>query len=246
MKSLRAIFEYILSYLRGGYFMNLEDLKKFRLFFPGVIAVILGLVVLKNELPKSNPLEDYRLYLICIIVFVVYEVFSVREIFWKPIRERVINANINESILLISKNQYDSHKRYNLFTLFKKLFGKREINQRRDAKIMQVFYEAIDQDDSLKVKSEIVMANGMLLTCLLDTAIISFAAIVVYICKCVFYGFTSNTARILVLICALFILALICVIPCIMKHIRLSDEQLNIINEKYSENIRREIHNDKN
>ena len=219
--------------------MKLDLLKKSRFLFPGIISFILGYVILKNQIPDSNPFENYVYYLGCIIISAIYYVFNIRDIIWEHIiKKRVIDRYIAETIDNIYNKKYISPN-INCKFVLDKLFTKKVIASKKQKR---VFFNCLDnsKNQSLKEKSQIIMNNGVILTCLIDTQIITFFAIIILVVLKIINNTLSIYSRLLTFIGIVFILGIL-IIFCTKKHLILSNDQLEIINE---DKACREILND--
>jgi len=93
---------------------------------------------------------------------------------------------------------------------------------------MNIFYSFVDNDESLKQKSKVVMFNGLIWSSFIDLCILSCLAALSYSILSIF---TSKSHYIILadlLFCFCF-LSLICTSLLTRKHKTLSNEQLDII-----------------
>lgn len=219
--------------------MEISTLKKIRLVYPGIVALLLvamfvledGFTSIEDFLinPSSIDLEATFPIIFTLLFGTIYYALSVRNIIWKPCINKVVN-NINSTLLKITG--VDSS-----ITLSKK--QKRQLSY--------VFYDIVDNDNSLSIKSRIVMSNGSILSCSIDTFLFLTVAILFFTIRLIF--FDKELGSLFWMIVAIDAVSILVFFPVLKKHMRLSDEQLEIIelnyNKKCHDKIAQIVHCDK-
>jgi len=203
--------------------MELNTLKKLRLIIPGVLIFIVLILFINNSLSELKEfykdLIDLNLKdIIYIILFMalgaIYYVFKIRYKLWDPFLKRV-QDNIKETLLEPFNADFNDEQKTNL---------------KSDRVLINVFYEFVDNNESLKEKAKLVRFNGLIWTSCIDATIIFFCGSIVILMK---YFFTSQNYDLVVALC-LFIISLISLIFIFVltnRHIKLSNEQLEVITE---------------
>jgi hypothetical protein len=201
--------------------MNKETLKMWRLIIPGIIIFFLILFGLTNS--KEELFAFYKIfktlewndsiYLVPVFIFgTMYYTLGIRWYVWQLFNTQ-IQENIKDKILNISKL---------------KLLSSQWFNLKKDRVLMNIFYSFVDNDESLKQKSKVVMFNGLMWSSFIDLSILSCLGALSYSILSIF---TSKSHYIILadlLFCFCFF-SLICTSLLTRKHKTLSNEQLDII-----------------
>jgi hypothetical protein len=199
-----------------------KTLNNLRIVVPGAIfviyAVILGAITKLYELP--TPDADALVKSVFVLVIgAVYRFTPLRTWINKSYFDRV-NENIRSRMVSMSGIVDDKVK----YTW---------------NKLRKIFYDIIDNDESLKIKSQRVMFNGLLWTSAADITAIGV----------LFLGYSlililsdvRNAAYAAIAYFACALLGFIGSIKTTEKHIELGNEQLDLIEEKYASKIRDRI-----
>lgn len=213
--------------------MNKETLKMWRLIVPGIFIFILILFGLTNS--KEELFTFYKIfktlewndsiYLIPVFLFgTMYYTLDVRWHVWQLFNTQ-IQENIKDKILNISKLTLLSSQWFNL---------------KKDKALMNIFYSFVDNDESLKQKSKVVMFNGLIWSSFIDLSILSCLAALSYSILSIF---TSKSHYIILadLLFCLSFLSLICTSLLTRRHKTLSNEQLDIIAQTKKNEVEQKI-----
>lgn len=211
--------------------MSKEWLKRFRIIIPGIIILILLIPFFVEDLNFGQFLDSLNLVqgiLFFVIVGVlgsIYYVLNLRRFtFDKPIIK--INNNIKNKLISFCKDCKVTPHNCQL---------------KKNKTLMHVFYRLIDNDKSLTQKSKSVMLNGLVLSSVADTVIISFGFTISYL---VAFFFTEKFHFILAtgIILLISIVAKVLLLPkATEKHISLSNDQLDFIKVHYQGNVRSKL-----
>lgn len=205
--------------------MEIETLKKIRTVFPGVFVVILAFYYhitshTSNFLSMKCPENEISLSSIslpsCIILLIgiIYYVFSIRDILWKPLMKKIWDCIIN-GLLSIAELEDVSVN-----------------SKERDRVRKTVFYYFIDKDDTLKEKSKLIKFNGAILSCLVDAILILFVYIVIVVVVAIVKkNLMFNSLMIPVI---LFVFCIPSVFIVQNKHLKLVNDQIDFIKTNYS------------
>jgi hypothetical protein len=222
--------------------MSKDTLKKFRLIVPGVMIVFAFLPLFNLKvIPQvgapvyplfqslSSLLPDYVISSLALIICgVLYYTLNIRYYF---IRESHKNIQLNIKSTLLSPFGSDP------------LLAPKFASLRQGRTLMNIFYDFVDNDESLKVKAGSVYFNGLLWSSFADLQAVSLIATVVYL-AC-FLLFRDNQFTYLAIIClALSLIARFILLPRVTaQHIELSNEQLEFILQKYPKELREKLVN---
>ncbi|MBH3329648.1 hypothetical protein I5L56_08435 [Pseudomonas oryzihabitans] len=209
--------------------MDLSNLKTMRKLVPGTTLVLLSIPIYKTFIEESLnsndalkfPFESYGLVLVFIFGTILCET---------KLRKKVLEKSLEE----ISKN------------IFFKLYGMNNNNQSppptlyntpNKKKMMIIFYHLIDNDESLKEKGKLVRDNGLLWSSTADAIWLGLIFSYLYLILswvCIFFApeksmpLAISGLMIAVTVWALKKIAL----PRIHReHLKLSNDQLEIINQ---------------
>lgn len=197
--------------------MELNTLKKFRLIIPGIITIMLLIILLPDNFGDFKNIFDFQLsdtwYLLGAVIFgILYEVLSIRNIMWRPYLKKVQN-NIKDKLISpfigqMSKSQIEVIK--------------------EGRKLMNVFYNIIDNDASLTEKARRVRFNGIIWTSIVDFSTISSIGAIVCLIR---FALSEDVYSIIMagilLVVAVMTFGLLQLST--KKHLSLSDEQLEMI-----------------
>jgi len=213
--------------------MNKETLKKWRIFIPGIITILLILFGLANS--KDEFFAFYTIFKtlewndICVIVPVsffgiIYYALNVRWVVWKPFNFQV-QENIKNKILNASNLKLTSSNWFKI---------------KKDRALMIIFYSFVDNDESLKEKAKSVRLNGLAWSSFIDLSVLSCLSALLH---SGIYIFTSKLHHVYlawIMFCISFIsLLFVCLLT--YKHINKSNEQLEIIIQRKKDEIDPEI-----
>jgi hypothetical protein len=204
--------------------VSLDVLKLLRWVVPGVIlAVMLEPLLRITELAAKYHWPDILGYPATVVVFgVVYDVLELRRLaFERPLS--TINRNIEESLLAFCAS------------LPEVVAASSYLQQER--RLMNVFYAIVDNDKSLTEKAKRVRANGLIWSSLADLQVLGAIGGVVYLAGAAISrsGVYALTSLGLIALVALTRLSLMPMTT--KKHLRLSNEQLEMIQQQHREDV---------
>lgn len=220
--------------------MELEKLKSNRTIVPAVVLAILVQLFQTNNFIELNSFVSALLSLdiekvIKLVVYIafgyLYNNFRWRRFLFNPYLKKV-QYNIKTRLLL----KIDS-KEIVRFSTAKEFLESR--------KGMDLFYKLIDNDPSLSEKSKIVKHSGALWSSLTDIAILSFVFFILELIKVVFY-MDIYYSIVSIILFAVFVFALLLNHLAVKHHIELSNEQLDIIEQQFSNKLLDEYKNIEN
>lgn len=211
--------------------MSLESLKSLRSYIPGIVLVLFirlfntsSIEDLKSYIEtlfSFNTEEAIKMILVIVIGF-FYNSFKLRRILFEPYLA-IVQQNIKKRILLIINS-----KEKISFTEAKNF-----INTNKG---MILFYYIIDNDNSLTEKSKIVKYNGLIWTTLTDISIFSlfflfleFYKVIKF--KDIYFSYVSIIFAVIGIIC------LVLNHIAVRNHIKLSNEQLDVIEQIYADKL---------
>jgi hypothetical protein len=201
--------------------MSKETLKKWRLLIPGIIIILFiipGLTNSKEELfaidkiVKALKWTDSFYLALVIILGAIYYSLNLRWVVWKPFNSQV-QENIKDKILNASSLKISAENWYKI---------------KRGRAIITIFYDFVDNNESLKDKSKGVRFNGLIWSSFIDLTILSLVAGFVYSVLLVFTSKEHYVYLALLLFCLCFVsLAFSWLLT--YKHKSMSNEQIEVI-----------------
>jgi hypothetical protein len=199
-----------------------KTLNSLRIVVPGAIfviyAVILGAITKLYELPTPD-VDALLKSVLVLVIGAVYRFTPLRTWINKSYFDRV-NENIRSRMVSMAGIVDDKQK----YTW---------------GKLRRIFYDIIDHDESLKIKGQRVMFNGLLWTSAADVTAIGILFLG-YSLVLVISG-VQNAAYAAIAFFASSLLGFIGSIKTTEKHIELGNEQLDLMEEKYAGPIRTRI-----
>lgn len=213
--------------------MEMGTLKFFRLLVPGILICLLIILFLQDDFHELSQFTRFfsnfqvmdTLYtVIFAFIGVLYYLLGVRNLLWKPYHERVRN-NIKDKLISPFLGQ----------------LNKEQIAYLKQARrLMNIFYHFIDSDSSLTEKAKRVRFNGLIWTSTVDLTIISVLGALGFWIRLIL----ETTQYNLVMAGSLSALALISfglIQLSTKRHLSLSDDQLEMICQKYKDELDRMI-----
>lgn len=202
--------------------MEQKTLNWLRIVVPGAIfivgAVILGAITGLYELPSPD-VDALLKSLSVIVIGVLYHLTPLRSWINKGHHYRV-NENIRARMVSMAGLPDDKSR----FT-WKRLRG--------------IFYDLVDHDESLKVKGQRVMFNGLLWTSAADLTAISVLFLGYSLILAVSAVPNADYAAIVFFVSGL--MGFVGSIRTTERHIELGNEQLDLMEEKYQDEVRSRI-----
>jgi hypothetical protein len=209
--------------------MTLEQLHWWRRMVPFGIATgcILPFVISQNSLDDAERINQVIVPAIAAIIAFLYIGLQVREVIWKPEREK-LGPRIRAALFVLLPNDLDVTPDEWMVLhgeTYKRLNG--------------VFWEAVDRDPHLRAQKQHFYSNGIVYTTAIDAFLICGLSAVCYI---VAYFFVSpRQIALLVWAGVLVVLAFLSwalILPgARKKHFALSDEQLDLVRRHQKEFI---------
>ncbi|MBT2162256.1 hypothetical protein [Zobellia barbeyronii] len=198
--------------------MEQKTLKQLRLLLPGIFAVIIGtyyyFIIANKEFSEIEFKEFSIPFLIAIAFGALFYLTDIRFLVTNYSHKK-IDLNIKNHILkLYTKPLSDKQKQF--------LYQKNRLKN--------VFYNIIDNDESLKKKQTNVFLNGLIWTSTADLLIICFLFSILFLISIFIFNKSSN-----LLLMGGFIMILIALISlfahilAFLKHVKLSNEQIEYI-----------------
>jgi hypothetical protein len=211
--------------------MEQDLLKKLRIIVPGCIilfallSVIVAKITVKDLFSTIAIVDIVYFTLIVFALGAIYHLFNIRSHFNRSSIER-IDSNIKSSLLEPFRNDHEiSNKSETL---------------KKGRTLMSIFYQIVDNDNSLTAKAKNVRFNGIFLSSVADLIFISFLAIVMHFVCYEIWKSNYNLALIFVWL-GIYILAYVLLPKVTKRHIDLSNEQLDFIRTHYSDKLKEKI-----
>lgn len=216
--------------------MSKEWLKRFRLIIPGIIImlfILLGLTKTKDELmdisllfSRFNWSDLYYIFYIGVIIILgaLYYALNIRWLVWKhynkKVEDNIKDTILNECTLNISAKQW-----YNL---------------KKENAVMIIFYDFIDNNESLKDRSNDVRFNGLIWTTCFDITILSCLAGFIYT---ILFFTTTRSHYIYISLFSFWLCFIALAFSSLLtyRHLAKSNDQLEVIKQKYKEDINTKI-----
>ncbi|WP_417622054.1 hypothetical protein [Parasphingorhabdus sp.] len=194
--------------------MDQKTLNYLRIIVPGAIfvlgAVTLGLITDLYELPTPD-LDALFKSILVLVIGVIYRFTPLRSWINRSYYDRV-NENIRSRMVSIA-GLPDDKNRYTWDN------------------VRRVFYDIIDHDESLKVKGQRVMFNGLIWTSAADLTAISILFLGYSLVLILSGVANADYAAVAYFVSALF--GFLGSVKSTEKHLKLGDEQLDLMEEKY-------------
>jgi len=205
--------------------MEQTTLKYLRVLIPGLI-ILIGLLPIKNELigfgVNLDGLDYNYTILFAITLGAIYYQLDIQRLITSP-SYHLINKNIYDRLLKIYSKEIDAKNKKHILN---------------DGSYMRVFYNIVDNDESLKQKANLVRFNGIFWTSSADIFIIS----LVYCCLYHYNIFiASNNIALSKALVIIMWAALFLHIISVRKHIKLGNSQLKIIDQLYKTKVESKI-----
>jgi GH18 family chitinase len=205
--------------------MGQTTLKYLRVLIPGLI-ILIGLLPIKNQLigfgVNLDGLDYNYTILFAITLGAIYYQLNIQH-FITSLSHYLIVKNIYNRLLKTYSKDIDNK--------IKKYIWDNE-------SYMRVFYNIIDNDESLKQKANLVRFNGIFWTSSADIFIIS----LIYMCL---YHFnllvTSNNAGVTKALVIIMFSALFLHVISVRKHIKLSNDQLKVVDDLHKSQVESKI-----
>jgi hypothetical protein len=213
--------------------MSKETLKRLRLIIPGIIImlyIVPGMTKTTDELLGIGHLfsnlkwSDTSYLGVTFVLGALYYALNVRWLVWKHynkiVQENIKDTILNECTLTLSSKQWNLLKKGNA--------------------IMVIFYDFVDNNESLKDKANDVRFNGLIWTTCFDMSILSAIAGFVY---SILFLTTTRSNLVYISVAAFWVFFISLAFSSILtyKHLAKSTEQLDVIKQKYKPAIDEKI-----
>jgi hypothetical protein len=196
--------------------MEQKTLKYLRVLIPGLL-ILIGLLPIKSQIIilgiSFNGLDYNYIILLAITIGAIYYQLNIQRIITRP-SHYLITKNIYDSLLKIYSQNIDPIEKKNIW---------------KNKIYMDVFYHIIDNDESLKRRSNLVYFNGIFWTSSADIFLISLIYWILYKFNFITSPNYGELTKALVIIS---FLSLFLHVISVVKHIKLSNNQLKYI-ERY-------------
>jgi ABC-type multidrug transport system fused ATPase/permease subunit len=212
--------------------MNKETLKTLRIIIPGVIIYLFFLPLFKGtidigEIVSSiNSIKDLLYFIIILPLGALYYVFQIRGYF------------ISQSLRKIHENIYNQ-----LLSPFQNepLIVKASSKLRQGRILLDIFYNFVDNDESLKERAKNVYLNGLIWSSVADVASVGSIAASIYLIAFIISGNWDYSIAFLVLL-LVSAFSFFVLLPRVTKaHIQLSNEQLGYISLYKKEDLQKKL-----
>lgn len=204
--------------------MKKEHLKAMRLIVPGVLIFLLFYPLYKGNFALDglvNVSTKDAVYLVVVLVAGgIYKTLELRGIMFKE-RLDEVHENIKHRLLAP-------------FSSDPKIAKLRALPAQ---KFLKVFYNLIDNDESLKEKSKDVFENGLLWSSYSDVGVISIFGAIIYALTFMITG-QRDFAFFALFLVALWGLSIPLIFLSVNKHKKLGDDQLEIITKLHQSRLR--------
>tara|TARA_R110002073_G_scaffold213234_1_gene373613 strand:- start:74 stop:700 length:627 start_codon:yes stop_codon:yes gene_type:complete len=199
--------------------VEVEKLKHFRFIIPAFIGILsywyLGKITNQWEYILPNKLQDFIYAPICLIIAYPYSLLNLTFVSNQPWFDEV-NENLRKSMLDISGIPDEP----DIYTW---------------TKLRGIFYDLVDNDESLKTKAKLAYSNGLRWTTCADLRVISFLFIVI---STIVYILGAQDAWIATTtFSAIWFLSFFASDMVTKKHKNIGIQQIEIINQKYKNKL---------
>jgi hypothetical protein len=205
--------------------MSFATLQRVRIVVPGVLALLVGLSLIDHDTPLIEQLASADKLWNAGTVYLGASVALGALYLLTKIRSRLIgkewdalDARLMHSLVEISGSSFSAEEKRAL------LRGKR---------VMNVFYQIVDNDESLKIRRDRVYQNGAIISCLADASFFGMSgALLSVVAACLDQD--NRHAEWMYLWSAVFIVSWMMLLPrAFERHQSLSDDQLQFIADHY-------------
>lgn len=199
--------------------MTHSELMKWRRLTPGALTLLFTAILMlaTGRLHERLPIQTWGMFVFAALVLsAIYQITGLRNLVNKKNHEHV-NETIRSRLVLIS-GAPDEPQRYTW------------------AKVRPLFYDIIDNDQSLTVKSETIKSNGAIWTGFADaTALAGIFTLVSFVLWKRFAWPGADVAFGIFIF--LMILGIVGSLSTTLKHRKLADEQIDVIEFKYRQRV---------
>lgn len=210
--------------------MSKTTLKTLRLIVPGVMILTFASFLFLSSLQDlAESLRWVEGLLYAVIVFPIGYLYHVMNIRGPFLRDSLslIQANIKEKLTAPFRTE--------------EVIGENIESLNKGRQLLHVFYNIVDNDESLKSKTQNVYFNGLLWSSTADLMAISFVFVFIYIIAYVRKP-VPHYLFIALGLCIVYIFAARVAMPRVTaKHIELSSEQLEFIVQHHREVLRKQL-----
>ena len=151
--------------------MSSSELIKTRFLYPGLFLLWIFYFIFKGVYLKENPLDNYEYYVICLSISTVYAVFPLRRLVLDPINREVFDKHITNTMIAVFTGNYKKSEEKPFHKIIRLM--RDETKNVSERKCMDCFYRIVDNDSSLKYRSDIVRINSCIICCLADNILLS-------------------------------------------------------------------------
>jgi len=210
--------------------MDLKTLKRVRLLAPGLMAALLLWIPFPDLFPRTfKELGEHLAALptlaLAFVIGTIYHLF-IRRLFFSSTYDS-INENIRRKLLEIGGIVIDSPRGVELL---------------KDIRLMNIFYNIIDHDESLKQRRDLVMGNGAKISICEDLGVILLLAATLRTLT-IEWSATFDFNTIMAVIVLVFGLLCLTVFrnALIVEHQKLSNYQLDYISQLKKADVKQQV-----
>ncbi|TKJ29034.1 MAG: hypothetical protein CEE40_09680 [Chloroflexi bacterium B3_Chlor] len=217
---------------RGIHAVSKTTLKTLRLIVPGVMTITFASLLFKSSLQDlSQFLRSLEGLLYLVIVFPIGYLYNIMNIRGPFLRDSLslVQANIKGKLAapFCAGN----------------LIGAKVESLTQGRQLMHVFYSIVDNDESLKSKTQDVYQNGLLWSTTADVMAVTLFFIPVYLFAYLFKPMPHYLVVALGL-CITYLFAALVLMPKVTsRHIELSNDQLDFILQRHPDELYEQLLN---
>lgn len=208
--------------------MERKTLKLLRLLIPGLILIFEFLPMLNFMKISYKIGEEWFAYSFLIIpsliIGAIYHMYDIRFTVTN-ISHRKIDLNITSSLIKI----------------YNKVITQDQHNFLKSKRLKHIFYNIVDSDPSLTAKSQLVYFNGLLWTSTADLFILSIFISFVYLISGLWLFKSTEVWQYGVIFGGVAALSFCLHILSIIKHYKLSNDQIEYIETHYQDELKLKI-----
>lgn len=208
--------------------MSSSELLKARFLYPGLFLLWIFYFIFKGVYLKENPLNNYEYYVICLSISTVYSIFPLRRLILDPINREIFDKHITNTMLAVFSGVYKQDEKKPFQKIITLLRDKTQIISER--KCMDCFYRIVDNDSSLKYRSDIVRINSCITSCLVDNILLSILVCLYMLVSSVITNSSLLYKNAYLILALIFSISIVLLPFAIRMHFVLMERQLQYIN----------------
>lgn len=200
--------------------MKLTTQMVIRTIIPGLIIYILFNILLCSTwaevelfIKQEINFSDGWSYIIILFSGILYHIIGMRNIIWKPIKQK-LQDQVEEKLLSNIKNNLNE-------SIINKIKHNRKI-------IYYVFYPLINGDESLKTQTLLIFFNGAIVTSLIDIITLLLPVSFYILAKCIIIG-THFYLNLVLIFSSVILTSILLLYISVKRHFRLSEGETDYI-----------------